>query len=236
MHSLENKKIVVAGGSSGIGLALTALLVQAGAKLVVTGRDSNKLQALQQQWPSVQTAVLDSGDRAALDHFFSKEQTLDHLVILVGGSKGIGMFSTLPLDELRAGFEDKFWPQLHTMQAALPYINSKGSITLVTAASSYARLPGTAGLAALNGGLELMVPMLAKELQPLRINAVSPGVIDTPWWGFLDAEAKKQTFEQFAATVPVGRVAQPEEVADTIRFILANEYIDGAVVSCSGGL
>jgi NAD(P)-dependent dehydrogenase (short-subunit alcohol dehydrogenase family) len=236
MNTLEKNKVIVAGGSSGIGLALVEMLVQANATVVVTGRNKQKLDELQQRWPAVQTAVVDSGNRAALDAFFARETTIDHLVITVSGGKGAGMFNTLSLDDLRSGFEGKFWPQLHTMQAALPYIKPTGSITLVTAASSGAKLPGTSGLAAINGALELMVPILARELKPVRVNAVSPGVIDTPWWSFLDPEAKRQTFEQLSAQVPAGRIGQPAEVADTIRFVVSNAYINGMVIGCHGGL
>ena len=86
------------------------------------------------------------------------------------------------------------------------------------------------------GALELMVPVLAKELKPLRINAVSPGVIDTPWWDFLPEEAKNNVFADFSSKISAGRVGRPEEVAATVRFILTTEYINGIVIGCHGGL
>lgn len=230
----ENKKVVVAGGSSGIGLATAQMLANSKATVIVTGRNADKLQQVQQA-TGLQTQALDSADRKALDDFFKQTGKIDHLVITISGSKGMGNFAELPLQDLRDGFEGKFWSQLNTLQAALPYMNEGGSITLVTAISSIAQKPGTSGLAAINGALELMIPVLAQELKPLRINAVSPGVVDTPWWNFVPEEAKQATFQQFTGNIPAGRPAKAEEIADAIVFTLGNSYMTGAVIHCDGG-
>jgi NAD(P)-dependent dehydrogenase (short-subunit alcohol dehydrogenase family) len=234
--TLENKKVVVVGGTSGIGLALIKMLSEDKASLIAIGRDPSKLSELSKNLPAVRAVAMDAGDRSALDEFFLKEKELDHLVITLSGAKGGGPFATLSLEDLRQGFECKFWPHLNTIQAALPYIRKGGSITLITAASSTAELPGTAGLAAINGALELMVPILSKELKPLRVNAVSPGVIDTPWWNFLPEEAKNGVFADFSSTVNIGRVGRPEEVASAIRMVITTEYINGTTIQCHGGL
>jgi NAD(P)-dependent dehydrogenase (short-subunit alcohol dehydrogenase family) len=235
MTSLANRKVIVAGGSSGIGLATARLLAQQQAVVTVTGRDTEKLKAIHAS-DGFNTAAVDSTNRKALDTFFKQAGNTDHLIVSIGGHKGMGNFATLSLQELQEGFDNKFWPQLQTVQAALPYLNKGGSITLITAMSALGRLPGASGLAALNGALELMVPILAKELKPLRINAVSPGVVDTPWWDFLPEENKQQTFVQFAQQIPAGRVAQAEEIAEAILMLLHNEYMTGTVIPCDGGL
>lgn len=230
----ENKKAIVVGGSSGIGLATAQLLANSKAAVTVTGRNADKLDQVQQT-TGIQTQVVDSADRQALDVFFKQTGPIDHLVISVSGSKGMGNFAELSLHDLRAGFEGKFWPQLHTLQAALPYMKEGGSITLITAISSIAQKPGTSGLAAINGALELMVPILAQELKPIRINAVSPGVVDTPWWNFAPELAKQQAFQQLTGNIPAGRVARAEEIADAIVFTLGNSYMTGTVIHCDGG-
>jgi NAD(P)-dependent dehydrogenase (short-subunit alcohol dehydrogenase family) len=235
-QTLENRKIVIAGGTSGIGLALAKILSADKADLTVIGRDPAKLKSLKDTLPKVKAVGLNAGDRPALDAFFAEQKEVDHLVLALSGANGGGPFSTLDLNDLRNGFENKFWPHLNTIQAALPYMRPGGSITLITAISATAKLPGTSGLAAINGALELMVPVLAKELKPLRINAVSPGVIDTPWWNFLPEEAKNNVFADFSSKISAGRVGRPEEVADTIRFIITTEYINGIVIGCHGGL
>jgi len=235
-QQLENRRIIIAGGTSGIGLVLAKMLVEDKALVTVTGRDTGKLSAVKEDCPLIRAIGIDARDIKALEHFFRDEKEVDHLVIALSGGKGGGMFRTLSLSELREGFESKFWPQLQTLQTALPYMNPTGSITLITAISATAKLPGTSGLAAINGGLELMVPILSKELAPLRINAVSPGVIDTPWWDFLPAAAKDETFKELASKVAVGRVGRPEEVAATIRHLIMTEYMNGVIVGCHGGI
>jgi NAD(P)-dependent dehydrogenase (short-subunit alcohol dehydrogenase family) len=235
-NTFESKKVVIAGGSTGIGLATAVSLAKENAMVTVTGRSAGSLESAAAAYPGIQTAILDSNNRAALDAFFSTQGGIDHLVIALSGAKGAGKFADLSLDDLRAGFEGKFWPQLNTLQAALPYINKGGSITLITAISAITQAPGVSGLAAINGALELMIPSIAKEIQPLRINAVSPGVVNTGWWDFLPAADKAATFEAYAAQTPVGRIGEPEDVADTIRFLMRNGNITGTVIRCDGGL
>jgi NAD(P)-dependent dehydrogenase (short-subunit alcohol dehydrogenase family) len=235
-QQLKDRSIVIAGASSGIGRALAKMLAVEGARVTAIGRDPQKLQTLQEEMPSIRVVSLDARDRQALEAFFRDGGKVDHLVLALSGAKGGGAFSTLSLQELREGFDNKFWPQLETLQAALPFMQPDGSITLITAISATARMPGTAGLAAINGGLEIMVPILARELKPLRINAVSPGVIDTPWWDFLPEAVKAQAFAEFTSKVAVGRIGRPEEVAATIHHLLTTEYINGVIVGCHGGL
>jgi NAD(P)-dependent dehydrogenase (short-subunit alcohol dehydrogenase family) len=230
----KNKKIIIAGGSSGIGLAAAGQFKEQQAQVTITGRNPDKLKNAAQT--GLQTAVIDSSNREALDAFFKSHGPVDHLVISLSGSKGIGNFSELSLQVLREGFEEKYWPILNTVQAALPFINKGGSITLVTAISATAQLPGTSGLAALNGALEIMVPVWAKELTHIRINAVSPGVIDTSWWDFLPEKEKHETFKQYATQIPAGRVGKPDEIANAILFLAGNEYMTGKVIGCDGGM
>ncbi|MGN7821384.1 SDR family oxidoreductase [Chitinophaga sp. 22536] len=233
--SFENSRIIIAGGSSGIGLATAALLTAEKAHVTITGRAAERLQEAAKAFPVAATAVVDGNDRPALDQFFAAQNSIDHLVIALSGAKGAGMFKDLSLDDLRAGFEGKFWPQLQTLQAALPYMRPGGSITMITAISATAKSPGTSGLAAINGAIELMVPGLAKELQPLRINAVSPGVVDTPWWDFLPADAKADTFKAYADQLPTGKVAAATDIAEAVLFLMRNSNTTGTILRCDGG-
>lgn len=235
-NKLNGKKIVIAGGSSGIGLSLTGILAEEKAQVTVIGRDPARLSAVKENFPSVEVISVDAEDADELENFFRAEKEIDHLVITLSGGKGGGLFKTLSLSDLREGFEKKFWPQLQVLQAALPAMRPDGSITLVTAISATAKLPGTSGLAAINGALEAMVPVLSRELAPMRINAVSPGVIDTAWWDFLPDDVKQKTFAEFSTKIGVGRVGRPEEVAATIHHLIVTEYMNGVVIGCHGGL
>ncbi|XZF16137.1 SDR family oxidoreductase [Chitinophagaceae bacterium MMS25-I14] len=230
-------KTLIAGGTSGIGLATAQILAQQGATVIITGRDEQKMQSALATLPaSAQGFSLDAADAAGMKSMMEKLGNIDHIVLALGGSKGIGLFKDLDLEVLREGFQTKLFPQLQTLQIALPYINSGGSITFISAVSAHASFPGVAGLAAINGAIESVVPILAKELQPLRVNAVSPGAIDTPWWNFMPEETRKDALQQYGASTLAGRIGKPEDVAQLIRQLVCNTYITGQVITIDGGL
>jgi len=232
--TLEGLNIIIAGGSSGIGLATARVFKQSGANVTITGRNLDRLKGAEQA--GLCAAKVDSCNNDAVNAFFSAKGSFDHLIIALGSTKGLGNFNDLSLQDLKIGFDEKYWAQLRTLKAALPYINLHGSITLITAITASARMPGTAGIASINSALETMVPILAKDLKPIRINAVSPGVVDTPWWDFMPKAAKEEAFKGFAAQTAVGRIGRPEDIAQAILFLAQNEYVTGKILGMDGGL
>lgn len=231
---------MVFGASSGIGRA-TAERCAASYDVLALGRDGARLRALEDAVATqgnasrLTTRVADANDVADVDDAFTPFAPFDHLVLTLSSARGGGAFSTLPLADLRAGFEGKFWPQINAMQRALPHLAPRGSITLVSAVSARTSVPGTAGRAAINGALEAIVPVLAVELAPRRVNAVSPGIIDTPWWSELDPATKETVFEQFASTAPSRRVGTPGDVAEAIEFLFESTFSTGVVIELDGG-
>jgi NAD(P)-dependent dehydrogenase (short-subunit alcohol dehydrogenase family) len=161
--------------------------------------------------------------------------TVDWLVITLSGSDGIGPVADLDLGMLRAAFEAKFWAHLTTIQAVLPRVPPSGSITLVGAVSARTGMPGTAGIAAINGAVEAMVKPLAVELAPIRVNGVSPGVVDTPWWDALSAQVRDTFFSQAAQALPARHVATAEDVAEVVVMAATNANMAGTVIEADGG-
>ncbi|WP_228565882.1 SDR family oxidoreductase [Nocardia sp. SYP-A9097] len=234
--SATAQRVVVMGGSSGIGEATATLFAAAQAEVIITGRTQDKIDAALTRIGGKSTGYrMDATDRAEIAAFFAQSGPVDHLVIAVSGAAGSGVFADLNLDDLESGFTQKFWPQVRILKAALPHLNPTGSVTLITAASARAAFAGTAGLAAINGALQAMVPPLAVELAPIRINAVSPGVIDTPWWDRIPDDQRRNLFDGLAATTPVGRVGHPEELARAVHSLATNGFITGVVLDVTGG-
>jgi NAD(P)-dependent dehydrogenase (short-subunit alcohol dehydrogenase family) len=228
--------VIVFGGSSGIGLEAARRFAEQGARVAIVGRDRARLDLAIARLPAgVEAVVADGADRAGIDALFAARGRFDHLVICLSGGKGAGPFRQLALADLRGGLEAKLLAQLNVAQAGLATIAERGSITFVSAASARAAIPGTAGLAAINGAIEAAVRTLARELAPIRVNAVSPGVIDTPWWDRMPAATKDAMFARAAQTLPVGRVGTPADVAAAIVMAANNGFITGTVIEVDGG-
>jgi NAD(P)-dependent dehydrogenase (short-subunit alcohol dehydrogenase family) len=232
---LDGKTAVVAGGTSGIGEATAAAFAAAGAGVMVTGRDAARLEASAAR-SGATGLVCDATSATDRDALAARVERVDFLVLSLSGASGAGPFATLDLHALRAAFEGKLWPQLALLQSLLPQMDDDASVVFVSAASARAGLPGTTGLAALNGAIEAAIRPLATELAPRRVNAVSPGVIDTPWWSAAPAELREQTYTSIAQTVPAGRVGTADDVAQAILLLATNPYITGTTVPVDGGL
>lgn len=232
----RRERVVIVGGTSGIGLATAEHQLRQGREVIVTGRGKEKLDAaLARLREGASGASVDARDEEAVRAFFAGVGPVDHVVAAVTGGGAAGPFASLPVAELRTATEGKLVAQTLVAQAALPVLRAGGSLTFVTAGSAGSSRPGTAGLAAVNAAVEAMVPVLAVELAPIRVNAVSPGIIDTPWWDWMDPEARQQAFDTFAASAPAGRVGRPEDVAEAIGFLIANTFTTGAVMPIDGG-
>jgi NAD(P)-dependent dehydrogenase (short-subunit alcohol dehydrogenase family) len=235
--SFDGQRVVIIGASAGIGEATARAFAARGAAVTITGRSKERLdQAAQRIGHPVLAAKLDATSRGALDAFFATTGTIDHLVLAASpGAAGAGPIATLDETALRQAFDGKFFVHVKAIQAALPQLRREGSVTMVTAASARAAFPGTAGIAAANGALETMVAPLAVELAPLRVNAVSPGVIDTHWWNALPEDQRRAYFDSVAAVSPVRRVGKPDDIAEAIVYLAGAGFVTGTVLECTGG-
>lgn len=224
-------RVVVMGGTSGIGLATAERLTADGAEVTVIGRDPGKIAAIEGRVKHVEQ--LDATNHPQVATFFDRLGEIDHLVLAFStGADALGPVREVSIDALRTAFEGKLFGYLYAIQSA----QVTGSVTLISAASARAALPGTVGLAAVNGAVERIVPPLAAELAPVRVNAVSPGVIDTPWWSFLDQETKRTQFESMAAGQPIGRIGTAEDIADAIAYLVRASFVTGVVLPVNGGM
>jgi NAD(P)-dependent dehydrogenase (short-subunit alcohol dehydrogenase family) len=233
MQSLSNQRILVIGGASGIGFATTAAAVDAGGAVTIASRNQMRLDtAAAKLGGAVQTRVLDTGDSNLLERFFQQEQAWDHVVVSAAQTKA-GPVRDLSLEDAAAAMDSKFWGAYRVARAAR--IKEGGSLTLISGFLSE-RPSGTAVLqGAINAALESLARGLALEFAPIRVNAVSPGLIETPIWDQLPAEKRKALFESTASKLPVRRIGQPHDIANAVLFLMTTSFATGSTVRVDGG-
>lgn len=217
-------RIVLLGGSSGIGLATAQRCADAGWDVVVASRNPERADVAGEK------TALDVTDAAAVRSFFEGLGPIDHLVSTTVARAG-GPVKQLDLDAARRAFEAKLWGPLAAIQAA----DVRGSIVLTSGAAASTPMRGGAATAAVNGAVEALVRTLAVELAPVRVNAVSPGIIDTPTWDAMATEDREAMFERLAGALPAGRVGTAEDVAGAVWMLLTNEFVTGIVLPVDGG-
>lgn len=234
---MGQEKVVVIGGSSGMGLASAKRLAVEGYQVVISARSSERIaQTLKTLAAECTGFVLDYADRAKIKAFFHAVGPFDHLVLAGAGPAAWGAFDELDPAALEGAFASKFWGYFHCLRAALPNIREDGSVTLITGAASRTAIPGTSGLAAINGAIERMGITLAKERAPLRVNVLSPGLVDTPAYDWMPPDQKQKMLQDTAAGLPLRRVGQPDDVAEAVHFLVRERYITGSVLDVDGGV
>jgi NAD(P)-dependent dehydrogenase (short-subunit alcohol dehydrogenase family) len=226
---------LIVGGTSGIGLATARQLLVRGTDVHVAGRSSERIAALAVSDPDLHGHQADGADHQAIAALASSLAPLDALIVTLSGAEGIGPIADLDLLMLRRAFDAKFWAHLTTVQAALPHLASNASITLVGAITARASMPGTAGIAAINAAVEALIKPLAVELAPIRVNAISPGLVDTPWWSALPEADRLAYFDSAAKALPARQIATADDIAEAIVLAATNPNITGTVIETDGG-
>jgi len=234
---MRQEKVVVIGGSSGMGLASAKRLAAEGYEVVISARSPERIkQALGTLEARGTGFRLDYADPTSIKAFFQTIGPFDHLLLAGAGPAAWGAFGDLKPEAVEGAFASKFWGYFHCLQAALPHLRKDGSVTLITGAAARAAIAGTAGLAAVNGAIERMGITLAKELAPLRVNVISPGLVDTPAYDWMPPDQKQGMLQDAAAKLPVRRVGQPDDIAECVLFLVRERYITGAVLDVDGGV
>ena len=236
-----NPHTLIVGGTKGIGLALARKLAAQGLTVTLSGRTEAGVQAvlarLQQEFPAAKLKglVLDLHEREAAAKSLGQVGAVDHLVLCGSSDAAWGPFNSLSMAALERALQTKLIGYLNALQAVLPQLAEHASITLVGGAAARAAMPGTVGLAAVNGGLMAATRTLARELAPRRVNLVSPGLTDTEAYDGMPAAAKAAMFSGAAAKLPVQRTGTPQDIAEALCLAMNNPLITGTVLDVDGG-
>ncbi|MCM3587769.1 SDR family oxidoreductase [Mesobacillus maritimus] len=233
--SLNGKRVVVLGGTSGIGLATAKAFLDQSAKVIIASRSVSKLnEAKQVLGGNVEAIEIDFRSEEKVAEFFSKVGKFDHLVVTAGEGT-MGHFSELPVASAKEAFDSKFWGQYITVRSALPYLSNESSITLTSGVYGVRPPQGATTLAAINSAIEGLVRGLSVDLAPIRVNVVSPGIVDTPIYAGMPDDQRQALFNGIAQQLPVGRIAKPEDIAETYVYLAKNGFTTGTSVLIDGG-
>ena len=228
---LAGKKVVVVGGSSGIGLSTAELAKSEGAEVLVASRNADRLKAVADRLGAKAIPTDVTNDESVVD-LFRQCGPVDHVVVTAAQLRS-GPFKTVPMEDVRKTMESKFWGAWRVARAA--QFRPGGSLTLVTGFLSIRPRPNSAIVGAANGALESLARSLALELAPVRVNAVSPGIIDTPIRAAMPEAARREMLAKTAAALPVGRVGVGEDIARQILTFMTVGFATGSIVYIDGG-
>ena len=231
---LRDKKVLVIGGGSGMGLAIAETAVREGARVIVASRSEEKLKAACEKiGADVRRYVVDFTDAASVKNLFSAVGPVDHLAI-PGSAVRTGPLKELPVSDAKSSMDSKFFgPYLAVKEAE---INPDGSIILFSGILSRRPDKGSPILAAINSAVETLGKALAVALAPVRVNVISPGMTrDTGAYLGMPQKAREEMFANVARSLPVKRVGYPSDIASVAVELMANSFITGAVIDVDGG-
>ena len=232
-RSLAGTRVLVLGGSSGIGLATGKAAAAAGAKVTLASRSNDRVNAAAMDVGKGAVGVsIDTTNDTALEAFFSKQPEWDHIVVSVAAGRSAGL-QDLSLQDAYGNMNAKFWTAYKT--ARFTRIAPEGSLTLVSGFLSQRPNKDALLQGCINAALESLGRGLALALSPVRVNTVSPGLIDTPIRAAMPADKKKAMLDHAAATLPARRVGQAEDVADAILMLMTNPFTTGSTLFIDGG-
>ncbi len=236
MSELKNKNVVVVGGTSGIGLAITQLAAAQGAKVWALGRSEKYIESAKSNSDGdITFASVDIHDTDALKNLFESVGTIHHLVgNATGANRTIAPFMQQTAEQFSEAF-GKFWGYTNVVRTGVPFIAEGGSVTLVSGTPARRCKPGFSSLSCVGNAVEGLVRAIAPEIAPVRINAVAPGTIDTTMHAWM-GESKDEKLNAMTSSFPIARPGKPEEVAGAIIYLMQADYVTGTTMDVEGGL
>jgi NAD(P)-dependent dehydrogenase (short-subunit alcohol dehydrogenase family) len=238
---------VLVGGTSGIGLAAAVLLRTVGARVVLVGRDPERLRSAAARVRAVPQqgrtggAVLevagDGGEERVLAEAFDRAGGADHVLVTAGGISGVGLLADLTAEGIRSALDSRLQAAFTAARLAASRLPAGGSLTFSSGILVARPAPGMTAPLAATGAVETLTKALAVELAPTRrrANAVRFGRIDTPLWRNNPGMSTDEAIAAAGATHPLGRFGTPEEAASAALFLMSNPYMTGQILTLDGG-
>ena len=234
--NLKNQRVVIIGGTAGVGLAVAKLAIEEGASVLVASGTQQRVElAVKQLGTEAEGRVLNVLQEDRVDEFFRAADEFDHLVYTAGDAVAIGEAGTLSLKEAKARFDVRYWGAYLAVKFGQRKIRKEGSIVLSSGIASQRPMKGWSLGASVTGAMESFTRAMAIDLAPTRVNLVSPGVVRTELWDFLSEPERNGFYRQVGESLPVGRVGEPSDVAEAYIYLMKNRFSTGSIVVTDGG-
>ncbi|MCV7372188.1 SDR family oxidoreductase [Mycolicibacterium arabiense] len=230
---MHGNRVLVVGRPSGIARAVALLARSEGAEVIVAGRNKAALEQAYDD-PGITADVVDVSDDESIAELARRVGSLDHVVSTVS-ARARGTLAALERASLAQSLDTKVLGPLMLAKALAPRMNLGGSLVLFSGVNAFKVNVGYLGVAITNGAVDYLTRSLAVELAPLRVNAVSPGVIDTGAWDALGEEGKQEFFAHTGSTNPAGRIGTVDDVAHAVLFAMTNSFMTGMTLKVDGG-
>lgn len=235
---LENKRVVVIGGTSGIGLAVARSALAARAQVIVGSSQERKVSDAKEILAGADALVIDVKNEASVAAFFERVGPFDHLAFTAGDWErtfGGGPLATLDLSAAATMFAVRFWGAVSVAKHAHKNIRAGGSITLTDGMIAHSARKGAVIAGAMAGAIEHLTRALAVELAPIRVNAVCPGLIKTDIWNGIPVDQREQTWQRMTKRLPINRIGEPDEAAEAYLYLMRAGYTSAQVLRVDGG-
>lgn len=233
MLNFSNQRLLIIGGTSGMGFETARLAIDLGGEVTVASRSQSKIdKAVAKIGNKACGKVLDVTNDGKVAEFFADGAAYDH-VIVTGSDVKIASVRELPLEVAKASFDSKFWGFYRVAKYAT--IKPGGSLSVIAGFLATRPQAGRALMGAINGALESLVQGLALELKPVRVNAISPAMVNTEMWASMTDEARTATFAKMRAHYPAGIIGEPLDIARQLLLLAATKYATGTIVTLDGG-
>src|SRR4029077_16978647 len=234
--TLDGKRIVVLGGSSGIALATVQAAAREGATVVIASSRKARIdEALAMLPAGTEGHVLDLADREATEALFARLGSFDHLVFTAGDTLQLGSLARTDVDAAHRFFTLRYWGAYCAAKYGSSSIRKGGSIVFTSGIAGQRPLPGWALGASICAAMEGLTRALAVELAPIRVNVVSPGVVKTPLWSNMAEAEREALYQQMADSLPVSHVGDAAEIAQAYLYLMRQSYSTGQVLVVDGG-
>jgi len=235
-QSLQNKRVIIFGGSSGLGLATAKAAAAEGANVVIVSGNKSRIDNALKELPTNATGfAVDLSKEENIKQFFERADKFDHLVYTAGENLTLHTIDETDIDEARTFFNVRYWGAFAAVKYGAPNINAGGSISLISGTASLRPGAGWSVASSICGAMEGFVRAMAVELSPIRVNSVIPGVIKTGLWGSMSEADREGLFQSQADSLLLKRVGEAEDVALAYIYLMKQQFVTGQNMVIDGG-